>query len=122
MKDYKVGDRVWVISEKRYGIVSDIEDTPQGLFIHIDNRHSYVPHLIHQSADSMFEELGYEVENGKDYIEYRDEDNMREITIYTDEKTVNCCYYDYEDELPLRFTMQEHQAIHQKLIELGWIE
>ena len=107
---FKVGDRVWVISEKRYGIVSDIEDTPQGLFIHIDNRHSYVTHLIHQTAQTMFEELGYSKSP-----------NSNELYIVV----MDYVEFDLETKTYLtsieNITPQLHQAIHQKLIELGWL-
>ena len=125
---FKVGDRVWVISEKRYGIVSDIEDTPQGLFIHIDNRHSYVTHLIHQTAQTMFEELGYEkkLEDGSFIIfEYFNFENpfITELRIDKINKCHTLSYYTKNNKIfSGRIDVKLLQAIYQLYIEKGWVE
>jgi len=80
---------------------------------------------VHQTADDMFEALGFEKErliltfgcvgdmfiykqpnNGKiKEIFFRETDNQIEIK------------YDTDNDI----TVNEHLAIHQKLIELGWL-
>jgi len=114
---FKVGDRVWVISEKRYGVVSNIEDTPQGLFIHIDNRHSYVTHLIHQTAQTMFEELGFTKEIDSKYDEVY---SNHYGTIIFDTNSYVIVMNDKKVSPVINIKI--HLAIHQQLIEMGWVE
>ena len=75
-------------------------------------------------ADEMFEELGYEK------IE---RDRLKNI-IFTNgnkkfyfnkiHKKIQCIEYDKEEKTYIEgyFTMQELQAINEKVEELGWIE
>ena len=78
MSKYNVGESVWVTTENRYGLVTDIEDTPQGIFIHIDNRHSYAEHLIHATFDTMITRLGFEKYENDVLIQY---DKKTETTL-----------------------------------------
>lgn len=71
-------------------------------------------------ADEMFEKLGYENLEDKtiDYCIYLYGKGDKRIGFYTD-KTFDI--YNYHDGLEY-VTMQELQAINEKVKELGWIE
>ena len=119
---YKVGDRVWIKDMKEFGTIQEIKgddchsDLKNGIdFSHFDN--------IHQTADSMFEELGYEKKSNVKGIllTYR---NNADIIIDFDliEKSYAVYYYEGDNLIYTEINTQLHLAIHQKLIELGWIE
>lgn len=125
-KEFKVGQRVWIKDMKEFGTIVEIKgdgyhsDLEGGIdFSHFDN--------IHQTADDMFKELGYHIiKNDKDYLTYKTIYNYS-IQFYKFNKEYFVGMYDdvfnqnTEGEL-CSITLDEHQAIHQKLIELGWIE
>ena len=107
---YKVGDRIWIKDMKEFGIIQEIKgddyhsDLKNGIdFSHFDN--------IHQTADDMFKELGFSKSP-----------NSSELYIVV----MDYVEFDLESKTYLtsieNITPQLHQVIHQKLIELGWIE
>lgn len=132
--NFKVGQRVWCKQLKRFGIVErdtldtinheyylsiNIENSPLGLPIKVED--------LHETADDMFKELGYHIiKNDKDYLTYKTIYNYS-IQFYKFNKEYFVGMYDdvfnqnTEGEL-CSITKEEHQAIHQKMIELGWIE
>lgn len=124
MKNYKVGDRVWFNHNKEYvkvvatppikGIVICQFDNGQHHKISIDD--------LHETADSMFEALGYEKEEDlkNDRIIYRWRDSLETIFSLKEKEMWLERIGDMSGEYILE--IKEHQAIHQKLIELGWIE
>ena len=65
-----------------------------------------------KTADEMFEELGYEKTEHKNCIRYRNEDY--EIIFWR----IN----EFKVEVYNSITMQELQAINEKVKELGWNE
>lgn len=72
------------------------------------------------SADEMFEELGYvDIRNkvGNTFLAIYAKGDKR-IGFYTD-KTIDCYDYYYGSDY---ITMQELQAINEKVKELGWNE
>ena len=82
-------------------------------------------------ADKMFEELGYCNENqiSTDCIEYEKTDLIRQnkeyfIVLNLTDNTIIKTLYDWENdkEYPSEITMQELQAINEKVKELGWNE
>lgn len=81
-------------------------------------------------ADKMFEELGYkdEFNVALGYQEYIQKDKAKESDEWTisfhKNKTVRCSTYNNINriEVPLAVTMQELQAINEKVKELGWYE
>ena len=131
MKDYKVGDRVWWTTYKILCEVADIKysengtpfewiiDTPGFKGIRFD---LFRIKEITQSADSMFEELGYEKTQPLAHlVRYTHLIDGYIINInFNLSKQVYYC--DNKNGVACGILKDEHQAIHQKLIELGWIE
>lgn len=69
-------------------------------------------------ADEMFEKLGYEKQ--RTYLDiqlYKNKNDYAEITFDLRDKTI--CVSNDENEA-IYFTMQELQAINEKVKELGW--
>ena len=70
-----------------------------------------------ETADKMFEKLGYEkgsghnLGNGEKYIYYSG--NYNTINLYKKSKKIN---------INGSFSMQELQAINRKVLELGWLK
>ena len=82
-------------------------------------------------ADEMFEELGYSNENqmSVDCIEYEKPDlNVQNkeyfIVLNLIDNTVIKTLYDWGNDIeyPSEITMQELQAINEKVKELGWLD
>lgn len=67
-------------------------------------------------ADEMFKELGFNKNEGLYEIQYIARDNQ--ITFDKRNNTIVVCSDDYDDKI----TMQELQAINEKIKELGWNE
>lgn len=73
-------------------------------------------------ADEMFEKLGYEYNEERDIFDNIKEfyilpSQLKEIVFYHKDRKIACCqYYDCFDYI----TMQELQAINEKVKELGW--
>jgi hypothetical protein len=127
---FKVGDRVWSYRYNKYMWVNEV--TSSGCFLADDEKllinyyHSNCE--FHQTADDMFEELGYRtVSEDSSYIIYNyhnyedgyitelridKEKNKYKLTNFTNN---NQAFSAWGDKLL-------HLAIHQKMIELGWIE
>lgn len=74
-----------------------------------------------QTADEMFEEMGYEKQYKNEDIYYHMDADLKDnyIVFETGYKSFAkiSCYHDAGD-----FTMQELQAINKKVEELGWIK
>ncbi len=130
---FKVGDRVWIKDMKEFGIIQEIKgddyhsDLESGIdFSHFDN--------IHQTADDMFKELGYKMFENDILIQYdkfiriRSETNKVSIRFFKSSKRYilfGITYIDKKleaDNYLHQITIKEHQAIHQKMIEMGYIE
>ena len=126
---FKVGDRVWWTKYKILCEVADIKysengtpfewiiDTPGFKGIRFD---LFRIKEITQTADSMFEELGYE-KRDKVYGK-RNASWYETIEFYNNYYTHTEWHEDEEETRAVPTTIEEHLAIHQKLIELGWIE
>ena len=106
---FKVGQRVWDTRNKSFDMIEDIMYETYTLAS--DIRYTVKEELLHQTADDMFEELGFDKSLNSDelYIVVMD---------YVE--------FDLETETYLtsieNITPQLHLAIHQKFIELGWVE
>ena len=137
MKNYKVGDRVWWTTYKILCEVADIKysenDTPFEWIIDTPgfkgNRFDlFRIKEITQTADSMFEELGYRLilEDSRYIIlNYFNYDNfiITELRIDKEDKEYKLSNFTRNNQVFVaRISLQLHQAIHQKLIELGWVE
>jgi hypothetical protein len=120
LKMYKVGDRVWIKDMKEFGTILEIKgddyhsDLKNGIdFSHFDN--------IHQTADDMFEELGwlhneeYAPASGRKIDKYYYKGGNF-ITFEPNANVKTIC------GVPNILSLEEHLAIHQKMIEMGWIE
>ena len=69
-------------------------------------------------ADEMFEEIGFDKYEFDDRIEYLSRINLHEISFYKDRKVIDSnCGIGSEF-----ISMQELQAINEKVKELGWYE
>jgi len=129
-KEFKVGQRVWSFVHKKIMWVSEIRST--GCFL-ADNEKLLINYYhsndeFHQTADDMFEELGYStVSEDSSYIIYNyhnyedeyitelridKEKNKYKLTNFTNN---NQAFSAWGDKLL-------HLALHQKMIELGRIE
>ena len=128
-KDFKVGQRVWSKEYKEFATVVDDSYFETCRIKFTDGEvHSIFNIDLHQTADDMFEELGYEDKShttkGWFLIE-------KDFGSYIEEIRIDLLTGDYkksrifsEDKMMWSgtFTKEEHLAIHQKLIELGRIE
>ena len=128
---YKVGDRVWckeVIGESEgYYTIKEID----GVGVTFEEGFSVLFSSISHQAQTMFEKLGYISYNlchNDELLGYQWQDNetfkdhlIRNIMFYKD-KTWNI-FQDHICKAIVfdRPTIEEHRAIHQQLIELGWI-
>lgn len=127
---FKVGDRVWWKTHKVYGEVVDVKydkhnkplvwlvDTKGFKGLRFDLFH--IEDHLHQTAQTMFEELGFKNQGGDEW--HHEELNKN---IYFDyDKTVSC--YSYHTTVPTNrpesMTMQELKASYQMCIEKGWVE
>lgn len=112
---FKVGQRVWSNKHDDFKTIKT-EMEPDGLYNFTDNEWAYKQQL-HETADDMFEKLGFE--------KYEDE----YAVIYTG--VVVVIFDKYYKRYFVTDKIREgagdiipplHQAIHQKLIEMGEIE
>jgi len=73
------------------------------------------------NAKEMFDKLGYKVEREDEkYIAYVKNDIL---VVFNKERKTHYSYEDYHDNKLVVFnTISTHQAIHQQMKELGWIE
>lgn len=72
------------------------------------------------TANEMFEKLGYRIHTHNEvYIDYID--NKGKFISFEIEHKL---YYvsDYKSDMTENIYIEEHQAIHQQMKELGWIE
>jgi hypothetical protein len=132
---FKVGQRVWDIANKEFVIFKQVSKEHSMDTLAVIQRQDELQHypvrLLHQTADDMFKELGYNPYTlclNDDLVGYQWHDKdfndhtIRNIMFYKD-KTWNI----FQDNICKaivfdRPTIKEHLAIHQKMIELGWIE
>ena len=121
--DFKVGQRVWDIVNKRFLTITEID-----LDLLICGKTYILAKNVHQTADSMFEELGYKDKSHttkgwflieKDFGSYIEE--IR-IDLLTSDYKKSRIFPEDKKMWSGTITIQEHLAIYQKLIELGWIE
>ena len=106
---FKVGDRVWDKKKKCLDTVKQV--MYESYVLESDIRYAINEKQLHQTAQTMFEELGFSKSP-----------NSKELYIVV----MDYVEFDLETKTYLtsieNITPQLHQAIHQKLIELGWIE
>jgi len=139
---FKVGDRVWVIDDKKYATITAIEKRNEyNTFIYIDiDNDNYKGYWrfdcqLRQTAQTMFEALGYEY-NGRydndDYVTtvyskvkdgllyrigFHEDSKKYSLSCSKDGDVIVTEFFDFEN-----ITTQLHLAIHQQLIEKGWIK
>ena len=112
---FKVGQRVWVKSDKCFGVVKSID--VYGIYYNISFENSPLGKTttindLHETADDMFEKLGFEKSKIYENLYVKDNDEM--VEFYLEDK----CYWNSFPHI----SPELHLAIHQKGIELGWWE
>ena len=133
---YKVGQRVWVKSDKCFGVVESIQEyqttndlatlTTQELRYAVtfdDGKGTIFKETdLHETSDDMFENLGYEkVITIESTLQYRSVISRSRVYIFVNEATKDYLIGD-KLRMAVYITPEFHQAIHQKGIELGWWE
>jgi hypothetical protein len=117
---FKVGDRVWNKKKKCLDRVQEV--MYESYVLESDIRFTVGEQDLHQTAQTMFEELGYDYENDikNERIIYKWKDSLEIIFSLKEKEVWLERIGDTSGEYILE--IKEHLAIHQKLIELGWIE
>jgi hypothetical protein len=132
MSKFKVGQRVHNNKEGYFCKIDNIGDDNTTWVMHDDGVDALVlVKDLHETADDMFERLGYMKYNdciNDELFGYQWQDKetfkdhkIRNIFFYKD-KTWNV-FQDHICKAIVfdRPTIAEHLAIHQKMIELGWL-
>jgi hypothetical protein len=117
---FKVGQRVWVITEKKF-------DTIEVLSIYtciLKSGRVMFNIDLHETADDMFERLGYKeeiqiVKNKETGIKYKDKTYEIEFDFGFEGYFIDIIANDFDYDMFIK--PQLHLAIHQKLVELGWV-
>jgi hypothetical protein len=124
---FKVGDRVWAAAFKETGEIKNIRNK---LYFIDFNKISgeFLESELHQTADDMFEALGFEkkLEDGSFIIfEYFNFENpfITELRIDKINKCHTLSYYTKNNKIfSGRIDVKLLQAIYQLYIEKGWLE
>lgn len=126
MSKFKVGQRVHNNKEGYFCKVDNVGDDVMTWVTKDDGVDAYVivSHL-HETADDMFARLGLEKENGTRYHSYQMNGNNGYTVVRFNLDTIDFLSiqkrelvrdgYEYANSIKL------HLAIHQKLVELGWL-
>ena len=115
---FKVGQRVWVKSLKKFDVIKRVlgkryELTDEALFVVSEAE-------LHETADDMFEKLGFEYEDGDHAIYYSNIEKALTIQLRT---YINeFVKYNSCDKKRRGIDTDELQAIYQYYVELGKIE
>jgi len=118
MKNYKVGDRVWLKEQKKVAEISLITKPHSTQYYMKDMQGFWFEDEITQSAQTMFEELGF-TKSVDDGVKIAYANGVFAAILDVKDKT-----YTFSDRSNQAFYMDIdiHLAIHQKMTELGWIE
>lgn len=118
--NFKVGDRVWNKKKKCLDTVQEV--MYESYVLESDIRYAINEKQLHETADSMFEKLGYEKDNDikNERIIYKWEDSLEIIFSLKEKEVWLERIGDTSGEYILE--INEHLAIHQKMIEMGWVE
>ena len=114
---FKVGDMVWHKELECFVYIHSVEEDYY-IFKHEDDEEAFLVanNNLHQTAHDMFEALGYVKEtDDENLILYWKELPYQEIHFDRSDNTIGILESDW-------LTKKTHQAIHQQLIELGWLE
>ena len=126
---FKVGDRVWFNHNKEYVKVVATLPNNNNIICRLENGKHYpiLDEDLHQTADDMFESLGYELKlKSSMYIIYEHHNSENGITTVV---TLDISREAYKVSNHTRnnriysalINKKLHQAIHQQMIELGWL-
>lgn len=116
--NFKVGQRVHNNVDNYFCKILDIKETTNRGWVEKENGEPANVTLdnLHETADDMFKELGFEKTSGGE-----------KSTVYS--HGIHALIFDDKFHFEKRgyiyhgsVTPQLHLAIHQKMIELGWIE
>ena len=105
---FKVGDKVWNIKDKCIDTIKQV--MYESYVLESDIRFTVKEQDLHQTADAMFEALGYQIgiqENENKYYNGNSTLTFSDKHLWTNTNIIS---------------IDLHLAIHQKMIELGLIE
>src|SRR6056297_1125273 len=130
---FKVGQRVWFNYNKWFGKIQGKLPKIHGEQVYLVEFAETLKHQniseqdLHQTADDMFEALGYEKKlEDSSYIIYEsfsfEEGISTEVRIDKNNKRHKVSNYTRNNNIFSAYVViEKHLAIHQKLIELGWL-
>jgi hypothetical protein len=131
---FKVGDRVHNNKEGYFCTILDIKETTNWAWVEKDNYDLINVNVndLHQTAQTMFEALGFALMNqsikGANYLQIKDceiypynKDDKIQIVFYKEVEgyVVRSPLSDINGDIVIKLEL--HLAIHQKMIELGWL-
>ena len=120
---FKKGDKVFCRNDQYTGLEKGkiyTVEKHEGDFVHCKELEcGYFDFCFEPSADYLFEKLEYEKDTTYlAHLDYR-KSKIEKIIQFRDDKTIGI--FNYEDKFE-PITMQELQAINEKVKELGWNE
>lgn len=128
MSEFKVGQRVWSKDYKDFAnVIDDSYDLSKRIRFDDGEQHSVFDIDLHQTADDMFDKLGYEkIKEDSRYTIYNlhcyEQGFITELRFDKDKnKYVLTNFTNNNNAFAGTFTTYLHLAIHQKLIEMGWL-
>ena len=118
---FKVGDRVWHKYLNEFCFIHKVVEESKGYYIY-DSKHSPFARFdkednLHQTAQTMFEELGFTKEIDSKYDEVY---SNHYGTVIFDTNSYVILMNDKKVSPVINIKI--HLAIHQQMIEKGWIE
>jgi hypothetical protein len=122
---FKVGQRVHNNKEGYFCKIDNIGDDNTTWVTHDDGVDALVlVKDLHETADDMFERLGYKkeiqiVKNKETGIKYKGKTYEIEFDFGFEGYFIDIIANDFDYDMFIK--PQEHLAIHQKMIELGWV-
>lgn len=124
---FKIGQRVWVITRDCFGVVDNLRKIDnEGSFHYTisfgdEKGNVFQETDLHETADDMLTVLGYKKIQENDALMAYEHEKMNDSRLMS--SSILHFYRPYNAYYSSSaITPQLHLAIHQKLIELGWVE
>jgi len=124
---FKIGQRVWVIPRDCFGVVDNLRKIDnEGSFHYAisfgDGKSNVFEETdLHETADDMLTTLGYRKIQENDALMVYEHEKMNDSCLMS--SSILHFYHQHNAYYSSSaITPQLHLAIHQKLIELGWVE
>ena len=130
---FKVGQKVWnKDSKKKNTIIKIVEsgftkvtlyelENSKATLYELDNYSIHDESDLHQTADDMFEALGFERNEPLAHLIRYTHNNDGYIININFNLSKQVYYVDNQNGTACGILKEEHLAIHQKLIEFGWL-